>query len=189
MLCRINSTLNKIWVTKMGRHHGKYDRSNLLPGNLVDIEGDFYDQLSDSELSSINKTINVVKTNNSLAVSNIWNSVSSLWDAITTNTDAAMELIHESYIGWFYQDQTPDDKNSLRAWIEDSIKNRKTGIIRISPVGESELEDVITVHYHYLWIYYTNDGSRHKEKGKYSETYKQYGSKWLLISDHGGPID
>ena len=165
----------------MGRHHGKHDRPALLPTTeLIGIESRFFTAAAEA-------TPVIIVVNPSPNPSNIWDVIRDQWSIFTSDASAAADRIHDEYLGWFISDSTPDDKNTLVLWIADSIANRTTSLVRISPVGAKVVGDVATVHYHYLWIYSTADSTRHQEIGYYTETLVNDSGKWMLLNDVGGP--
>lgn len=176
----------------MGRHHGKFDRPPFIGSTgLVGIESGFYGSPTPSNDVSP-ATIQVINIGNDwigerTQGEDIWKVVRNQWKTFTSDVEQALLLIHDSYLGWFLSDSTPDDKAMLGQWIADSIANRKTELVRISPVGSQVIGEVATVHYHYLWIYFLADGNRIKEIGQYTETYLKVTGTWQLINDHGGP--
>jgi hypothetical protein len=173
----------------MGRHHGKHDQtirpcggvdSSAFGSALVGIESNFF--------GDDNTSVSVIRISDTgITIDEIWDAVRKQWEAFTSDVNQSLPLIDKDYLGWFYQDSTPDDKETLGLWIRDSIANRKTELVRISPVGSKIIENVATVNYHYFWVYSSKQGTREQEIGRYTETFRKSGSVWLLINDHGGP--
>lgn len=165
----------------MGRHHGKFDRPRILEASEpVGIEAAFL-----GEAKSQTPVIVVVSPDYN--PNNIWDVIRDQWTVFTSDPTASNDLIHDDYLGWFISDSAPEDKKTLSLWLADSIANRTTCVVRISPVGTKVVGNVATVHYHYLWIYKTSDGVRHQEIGRYTETLVNSDGTWKLLNDVGGP--
>lgn len=117
----------------------------------------------------------------------IWKTVEAYWKVPTVG--GLMEYFHEQYMGWHSQEPMPGDKPIARLWQANLYNNRKSLVLKVSPVGTRVHGEFAIVNYHYTWLYEDSKQEQHTERGRFTDILKKEGGKWLLIADHGGPTE
>lgn len=170
----------------MGGHSGKYDRAICyfapvpIDGTTLPVEKGFYTGPTIHLISSVLRP--------DPQIADLWAQVEARWKSFTGDRTAIDAHIHDNYTGWFIGDPAIDDKQSLINWVIDSIAVRSSQIVKLSPLSTVIDGNFAVIHYSYIWTYTDINNNRFREVGRYSETLRKEGEKWLLLSDSGGPL-
>ncbi len=123
----------------------------------------------------------------SAAQKEVWKNVeaySALADA--GNVEGFMAYVHNDYLGWNYQSALPNDKATVRKFVEFQFKNSKTLLTSIKPAAIGVFGNVAYVHYYWMAAYKDAEGKEKWESGRYTDILMKQGDKWVMIGDHGG---
>ena len=117
----------------------------------------------------------------------VWNTVEKIWGLYAKeDLEGAMTYVHPSFRGWISQDQLPRTKAGESKWAGYFLSIQKTLVTELKPVAIDIHDDFSFVHYFYTLALKDNEGKHKIEQGRWTDTYKKEGEKWLIICDHGG---
>jgi ketosteroid isomerase-like protein len=117
----------------------------------------------------------------------VWKNVEA-YNALADagNVEGFMAYVHNDYLGWNYQSALPNDKATVRKFVEYGFKNSKTILTNIKPVAIGVFGNFAYVHYYYAVIYKDAEGKEKSESGRWTDILMKQGDKWVMIGDHGG---
>jgi ketosteroid isomerase-like protein len=123
----------------------------------------------------------------SAAQKEVWKNVEA-YNALADagNVEGFMAYVHNDYLGWSNQSALPNDKASVRKFVEYEFKASKTLVSSIKPVGIGVFGNIAYVHYYYSVIYKDMEGKEKSESGRWTDILMKEGDKWVMIGDHGG---
>jgi ketosteroid isomerase-like protein len=123
----------------------------------------------------------------SAAQKEVWKNVEA-YNALADagNVEGFLAYVHNDYQGWNYQSALPNDKATVKKFIEYEFKTSKTIVSNIKPVAIGIFGNVAYVHYYYVVIYKDVEGKEKSESGRWTDILMKQGDKWVMIGDHGG---
>jgi ketosteroid isomerase-like protein len=123
----------------------------------------------------------------SAAQKDVWKNVEAYWalDA-AGNLEGFMSYFHDNYIGWVINEPLPDNKATVRKFLEYGYKTEKTLVYDIKPVAINVFGTVAIVDYYYTEIVKDTEGKEKTRSGRWADIVMKQGDKWVLIGDHGG---
>jgi ketosteroid isomerase-like protein len=123
----------------------------------------------------------------SAAQKEVWKNVEA-YNALADagNVEGFMGYVHNDYLGWNYESALPNDKASVRKFVEYEFKNSKTILSNIKPVAIGVFGNFAYVHYYFAVVYKNVDGKEKSMSGRWTDILMKQGDKWVMIGDHGG---
>ena len=123
----------------------------------------------------------------SAAQKEVWKNVEA-YNAMADagNVEGFMAYVHNDYLGWNYESALPNDKASIRKFVEYAFKTSKTVLTSIKPTAIGVFGNFAYVHYYYAVIYKDAEGKEKAESGRWTDILMKQGDKWVMIGDHGG---
>jgi ketosteroid isomerase-like protein len=117
----------------------------------------------------------------------VWKNVEA-YNALADsgNVEGFMAYVHDDYLGWNYQSALPNDKATVRKFVEYEFKNSKTLVSSIKPAAIGVFGNFAYVHYYYSVLYKDAEGKEKAESGRWTDILMKQGDKWVMIGDHGG---
>ena len=123
----------------------------------------------------------------SAAQKEVWKNVEASWALYDQgNLEGFMAYFHPDFRGWIYHAKLPNDKATVRKFVEHGMKTSKTLVTDIQPVAIQIHGNVALVYYYYAVIEEDAEGKEEVSSGRWLEILKKQGDKWVLIGDHGG---
>jgi ketosteroid isomerase-like protein len=123
----------------------------------------------------------------SAAQKEVWKNVEA-YNALADagNVEGFMAYVHNDYLGWNYESALPNDKASVRKFVEYEFKNSKTILSNIKPVAIGVFGNFAYVHYYFAVVYKDAEGKEKSMSGRWTDILMKQGDKWVMIGDHGG---
>jgi hypothetical protein len=123
----------------------------------------------------------------SSAQKEVWKNVESYWALQAAgNLEGFLSYFHNDYMGWSYQSALPEDKATVRKFIDHDLKAQKTILYDIKPVAIGVYGNFAFADYYYMNVYKDVEGKEKSESGRWTDILMKQGDKWVMIGDHGG---
>ena len=118
----------------------------------------------------------------------IWASVKTYND-LAVNRDAGfLNYLDDSYRGWEYNSEVPEDKETVKKIISNRDPNIKIVYSTLTPATIWVNGSFAYVHYYYSTVTEDKDGKREFEKGRWTDILTKKDNKWIMVGDHGGEV-
>lgn len=117
----------------------------------------------------------------------VWKTVET-YNEIGSKGDVQgfLSCFDESYAGWSYIMDAPNDKSIVKKAVKYWFPNSKSLYYTLTPAKIWVSGDYAFVHYYYTQYTEDNDGKKEWEKGRWTDILMKKNGKWIIVGDHGG---
>ena len=123
----------------------------------------------------------------STAQKEVWKNVEAYWAMEAAgNLEGFLSYFHNDYLGWSYRSAMPEDKATVRKFVDHSLKAEKILLYDIKPVAISVFGNFAFVDYYYMSVYKDVEGKEKSDSGRWTDILMKQGDKWVMVGDHGG---
>jgi ketosteroid isomerase-like protein len=117
----------------------------------------------------------------------VWKSVQNYWDlAAKSDVEGFLSYFHDSFTGWNYGTNAPQNKADRAKMIEYSMQKNQTVLYTVTPASIWVKGNFAFVNYYYTELEKDSEGKEKWSSGRWTDILTKQGDKWVMIGDHGG---
>ena len=105
------------------------------------------------------------------------------------DVEGFLQYFHDDFSGWYNRDIMPRDKAEVVKRVKYNFQKTKVIFYEINPIAIKIHGNVAIVQYFYSNITKDSEGKEKRGQGGWTDILMKQKDKWVMIGDHGGPIE
>jgi ketosteroid isomerase-like protein len=120
----------------------------------------------------------------------VWKNVETYHEFwANRDVEGFLQYFHDDFSGWYNRDIMPRDKAAVVKRVKYYFPKTKVIFYEINPIAIEIHGNVAIVQYFYSDITKDPEGKEKGEQGGWTDILMKQEDKWVMIGDHGGPIE